>query len=204
MSTARKLLLQILFATIEVLTIIRRFMSSRIATLNSPSTADMRKRPGTNTLVDHLIVQHFRYTTNTRLREKGYKTMKQFKLLPSPYEAVMMDNFFEEFERCVERASTLDYIPESIEELKAMDCMDFRIMLSQNDYFFNAAITLCADLVIQMIEDMKSFAAKDNDDSLNNVDTLDDFLNCNYFGLDYDSSRREFATVFAEDYLFND
>ncbi len=43
--------------------------------------------------VDEMESLYKERKAGTRLREKGITSMKQFKLLPSPYEAVMIDNF---------------------------------------------------------------------------------------------------------------
>lgn len=98
----------------------------------------------------------------------------------------------------------MDYAPASLEELKRIDYMDLKIIMEQNKRFYNAAVSLGTDAIACMIRTAKKRAAKGKAECgpLDHVQTLEDLLNSGYYGEDYDSSRTEFITCFAE-YICN-
>ena len=104
-----------------------------------------------------------------------------------------------------EIAKTLDYIPTSLEELKQIDFFDLYIMMIQNEKFYNAAVVLCQEPIERMIRISKKIAAEGEIDCepLDDVQTLEELLNTNYFGDDYESSRREFISTLVDVYLYN-
>ena len=112
-----------------------------------------------------------------------------------------------------ELAATIDYIPDSLETLRAIHYTEIKMLMSENENFFNAAVDLCGDLIEDLIRVEKKVAAEmfedgeideEKHEALQAVVTLDDLLNCGHYGDDYECSRDEFISVFVEDYLYNE
>ncbi len=123
--------------------------------------------------------------------------MKTIHLLP--ISDPKTTNFAKAFRDSQTIATSLEFIPETLETLKAIDYMDLKLLLKLNDKFYQAAIGLCQDIIIRMIEDVKSISRKK---SVKKAQTLEDLLNSGYYAPDYDTSRSEFINVLTEDYLY--
>ena len=119
-------------------------------------------------------------------------------LLPISDPEINLKNSREAFTESLRIAPTLDYIPDSLETLQAIDYIDFKLMMKLNFKFYNAAIALCGEIIERMIDDAKSLSRKK---SVKKATCLDDLLNSGYYSTDYEESRREFINVLAEDYL---
>lgn len=98
-------------------------------------------------------------------------------------------------------AATLDYIPDSLETLRAIEYSDLKLLMTFNRPFFDAAMDVCGSLVSKAIEFYKDC---DDEGLAMEVSTLDELLNCGYFGPEYESARHEFANCFIEDFLFEE
>ena len=135
--------------------------------------------------------------------KKSKKNERIFLLPQFPADAPI-EEFRDFFMKNWELAATLDYAPASLEELKRIDYMDLKIVMEQNKRFYNAAVSLGTDAIACMIRTAKKRAAKGKAECgpLDHVQTLEDLLNSGYYGEDYDSSRTEFITCFAE-YICN-
>ena len=110
-----------------------------------------------------------------------------------------------------ELAATIDFIPDSLETLRAIDYTELRMLMNQNGNFFDAAAELCSDLIENMIKDNKEIATdlleegaitKKVYKAIQKAVTLDDLLNSGFYCEDYDTSRDEFVTALLEDYLY--
>ena len=62
---------------------------------------------------------------------------------------------FREFEKYLNLAATLDYIPDSCETIKKIHWLDVRYLMEYNNNFFNAVVKLCSKHVNKMIQDAK-------------------------------------------------
>ena len=112
-----------------------------------------------------------------------------------------------------ELAATIDYIPDSLETLRKIDYTEMKMLMDENENFFNATVELCGDLIEDQIRVEKKVATEmfengeineEDYKAIQAVVTLDDLLNCGCYGDDYDDSRDEFVTVFVEDHLYGD
>ena len=121
--------------------------------------------------------------------------MKTIHLLPISEPKHSAKDFRKAFEEKLLIAASLDYIPDSLETLKAIDYIDLKLLMKYNKKFYAAAVELCGDIIQQMIKDALKPSRRKS------VKTLDDFLNCGYYGDDYETSRHEFINVLSEDYL---
>ncbi len=124
--------------------------------------------------------------------------MTTIHLLPISDPKTSTKNLGKAFAESQRIAPTLDYIPDSLETLQAIDYIDFKLMMKLNHSFYEAAVKLCADIISTMIEDAKSLSRKK---SVKNAKCLDDLLNSGYYSDDYEESKGEFINVLAEDYL---
>ena len=107
-------------------------------------------------------------------------------------------------------AKEMNYIPDSLETLKAIEYMDKKVMMAQNENFRNAALALCPDEINALIERDKLVAidmAKDGEidwemcERVQSAETIDDILHSGYYGDDYESAFHELLNVLVEDYL---
>ena len=122
--------------------------------------------------------------------------MKTIHLLP--ISDPKTTDFAKAFRESQTIAPTLDYIPDSLETLKAIDYMDLKLMLKLNDRFYQTAVELCSDIITRVIADAKSISHKRR---VKAAKTLEDLLTSGYYSKDYETSRSEFVNVLAEDYL---
>ena len=131
--------------------------------------------------------------------KKSKKNERIFLLPQFPADAPV-EEFRDFFMKNWELAATLDYVPTSLEELKRIDYIDLKIVMEQNERFYNAAVSLGTDAIASLIGIAKKLVAEDEIECspLDHVQTLEDLLNSGYYGEDYDSSRTEFITCFAE------
>lgn len=139
------------------------------------------------------------------------KKVKTIYILPE----ISKDLSFIEIAKCLmatwEMAATIDYIPDSLKTLRAIDYMQLKALMIQNDNFFNAAVELCSDYVNGLIKDQQEIAEEmyENEEidedvykAMQEVKTLDDLLNAGYYCDDYKSSKGEFINNLLEDYLY--
>jgi len=141
------------------------------------------------------------------------KKMNTIHLLPELTREMSLEERDAQFMENWEMAATIDFIPDSLETLRAIDYTEMKMLLCQNDNFFDATVELCGDLIEEQIRIEKEVATEmfadgeiDEEDyeAIQAVVTLDDLLNCGCYGDDYDDSRDEFVTVFMEDHLYRD
>ena len=105
---------------------------------------------------------------------------------------------FEEFEKHLELAATIDYVPDSIKTLQSIDYYDLKYMMEYNDNFFDTVVEMCSETIEEMIADAKE------DSGVRRVQkavTLEDLLKSGYYGEDYDVARDEFIYCFLNFYL---
>ena len=128
-----------------------------------------------------------------------YHTNRKF-ILPR----LTVDTSIEQFKECFERrwdlSFVIDYIPDSIETLQSIDDMDVKILMLNNPRFYDAVIQLCDDYIRNVL--IPTLKRDEEFDQMQWVETLDDLLNCGYYGDDYEESREEFASSFAEYWLY--
>ena len=108
-------------------------------------------------------------------------------------------------------AATLDYIPDSLETLEAIEYFDKKWLMTYNTKFYHAAIALCTDIISDMIEIAKEIADQyiiegEADwegirERLESAATADDLIRSGYYGFDFETARHEFANCLVEDYL---
>lgn len=105
---------------------------------------------------------------------------------------------FEEFEKHLELAATIDYVPDSIKTLQSIDYYDLKYMMEYNDNFFDTVVEMCSETIEEMIADAKE------DSGVRRVQkavTLEDLLKSGYYDEDYDVARDEFIYCFLSFYL---
>ena len=107
-------------------------------------------------------------------------------------------------------AKEMDYVPDSLETLKAIEYMDKKVMMAQNENFRNAALALCPDEINALIERDKLVAidmAKDGEmdwdvcKKVLKAETMGDLIASGYYGEDYERALHEILNVLVEDYL---
>lgn len=153
---------------------------------------------------------------------QGEKTLKSQKgktatkkatihLLPELPHDFTGEEFHDRFMENWELAATIDFIPDSLETLKAIDYTELKMLMDQNDAFFNAAVELCADLIEDLIRVEKEVATEMFEDgeidesdykAIQSVMTFDDLMNSGRYGEDFEQSRGEFINVLVEDHLY--
>ncbi len=121
--------------------------------------------------------------------------MKTIHLLPISDPKLPLKDYGKAMKVSQIIAATMDYIPDSLETLQAIDYIDFKIMMKYNDRFFAATVKLCEEIIQRMIRDAIKPSRRKS------IKTLDDFLNSGYYAENYEASRQEFINVLAEDYL---
>ena len=104
----------------------------------------------------------------------------------------------EDFDRHLELAETIDYVPDSIKTLQRIDFYDLKYLMEYNDNFFNSVVEMCSETIDEMIADAKkeSRARK-----VQKAVTLEDLLKSGYYDKDYDIARDEFIYSFQSFYL---
>ena len=112
-----------------------------------------------------------------------------------------------------EIAKTIQYIPDTLETLKAIDYSDKRCLMQVNESFRAAALALCPNEINSLIELSKKVAIDLLADGeidwaecvrVQKAETIDELLDSGYFGDDYESSLYEFLNVLVEDYLVDE
>ena len=138
------------------------------------------------------------------MKRSTKKTQEIIYILPQFEGELTIQASHDYFLKCVEYAKTVDYVPTSLEELKRID--DLKLLMDYNPKFYNAAVALCDDMITQMIEDAKKFAAEEELEcgTLEDVETLEDLINSGFFGdnPDYDERRYWFICTLMDGYLF--
>lgn len=127
---------------------------------------------------------------------------------------IPIDASFEEhhkiFMKNWELAKEMDYIPDSLETLKAIEYMDKKVMMAQNENFRDAALALCPDEIKMLIERDKRIAidrARDGEieweecEKVLKAETIGDLVASGYYGEDYERALHEILNVLVEDYL---
>ena len=142
------------------------------------------------------------------MKKNMKKTQETIHILPQCDRNASIQEFHANYMKNWELAKTLDYVPTSLEELKRIDYMDYKVVMNQNNRFFIAVVALCGDYVSHMIEAAKELVrtGEVECESLDEVQTLNDLLNSNFFGEDHDndndSNRGEFINWLA-DYIYH-
>ena len=119
------------------------------------------------------------------------------KVLPE-LDVSNMDTYIKAFCEMMECARTTNDIPDSIEDYFHIDYMDRKMLMKNNIRFFNEVMRLMKNEVDEYVNSMLVCVEEKGIDT-SKIHTLDDLLNCGYYGKDYESSRREFANCFVED-----
>lgn len=131
-------------------------------------------------------------------------------VLPRISGDISYAEFHKHFMTNWELAKTIDYIPDSLETLKAIDYMDKKVMMEQNKNFRNAALALCPNEISALIERDKIVAVEmaeegemdwDVCEEVQNAETIDDMIRSGYYGENYERAFSELLNVLVEDYL---
>ena len=104
------------------------------------------------------------------------------KLLP------LFDGSLDSFRNRINAAKTSTYTPDCAKTIFSIDFMDLNLLMEYNQKFFDACMDLLKSEVEQYILSL----------NLCDISSLDDLLNCGFFGEDYESSRSEFISAFLE------
>ena len=137
---------------------------------------------------------------------------KTIYVLPKLSADMTGKEFHDQFMANWELAATIDYVPDSIETLRAIEYSQIKVLMCQNEKFFNAVVGLCADMIADVIEFHKEYAVEQYEDkeineseyeAIQAVSTLDDLLNSGCLGSDYEDSKDEFVSEFMEMYPFS-
>ncbi len=150
-------------------------------------------------------------TAQTRKVTK-MKKQANIHILPEIPRGVSCEEYYDRFMANWELAASIEYIPDSLKTLRAIDYTELKMLLNQNDKFFYTAMELCSDLVDDIIKAEKEVAKEmfengetdaDAYKTIQAVATLDDLLNCeHFFSDDYDWNRGEFIDILLECYLY--
>ena len=139
------------------------------------------------------------------------KKMNTIHLLPEFTKDMSYEERDARFMENWELAATVDFIPDSLETLRAIDYTELRMLMNQNEDFFNAAVNICADMIDDLIYVEKEVAREMYDEgevdetylkTIQEVVTLDDLLNCGHYCDDFESSKGEFINILVEDHLY--
>ena len=104
----------------------------------------------------------------------------------------------EDFDRHLELAETIDYVPDSIKTLQRIDFYDLKYLMEYNDNFFNSVVEMCSEAIDEMIADAKM---NSRSRKVQKAVTLEDLLKSGYYGKDYDVACDEFIYFFLSYYL---
>lgn len=104
----------------------------------------------------------------------------------------------EDFDKHLELAATIDYVPDSIKTLQRIDFYDLKYMMEYNENFFDAVVEMCSEVIDEMIADAKK---NSRTRKAKKAVTLEDLLCSGYYGEDYDVARDEFIYFFLSYYL---
>ena len=104
----------------------------------------------------------------------------------------------EDFDRHLELAATIDYVPDSIKTLQRIDFYDLKYMMEYNENFFGAVVEMCTETIDEMIVDVKKHSRARK---VQKAVTLEDLLKSGYYGKHYDVARDEFIYFFLSAYL---
>ena len=70
------------------------------------------------------------------------KPLEIIHILPQCDRNASIQEFHANFMKNWELAATLDYVPTSLEELKSIDYMDYKVVMNQSTKFFRATVAL--------------------------------------------------------------
>ena len=123
--------------------------------------------------------------------------MRVYEIKPSSRNA---------FEKRIEAAKASTLRLTNAKQILDIEYTDLKLLLSYNPEFFDHCMKVADKVVAQIIRAYKEMYAdleyeEDAEcyEMLKNIETLDDLLyNCDYFGSDYETHRREFSNVFVE------
>ena len=104
------------------------------------------------------------------------------KLLP------LFNGSLDSFLNRINAAKTSTYTPNCAKTIFSIDFMDLKLLMEYNQKFFDASMDLLKSEIEQFILSI----------NLCDISSLDDLLNCGFFGEDYESSRSEFISAFLE------
>lgn len=141
--------------------------------------------------------------TASRKEEKTIYLLPQFPCSNLLDDSDLLDDiekFAKVFKERRKKARTLDYTPDSIQTLLAIDYEDTRDMMLENMNFYNAVISLCSDIIEEMIAFTKRMTRSKR---VQKAASLDDILNSGYYGQTYQEARREFIGLFLSDFLYD-
>lgn len=109
-----------------------------------------------------------------------------------------------------ELAKTIDYIPDSLETLMAIDYSQKKVLMRQNERFRNAALALCPDAIRILIK-RDQIIAKDSYANgeisrstfrkVQKATTIDEIVESGYYGDNHDNALHEVLNILVEDYL---
>ena len=139
-------------------------------------------------------------TNEVSTMTKNEQEMKVIHVLPELPDTESIEDFKKAFNARWGLAKTTDYTPDSIQTVQAIDYMDVKILMLQNMNFYNAVISLCSDIVEEMIAFTKQMTRSKK---VQKAKTLDEILKSGYYGPTYEIARHEFSTLFVEDFLYN-
>ena len=104
----------------------------------------------------------------------------------------------EEFDRHLELAATIDYVPDSIKTLQRIYFDDLKYMMEYNENFFDVVVGMCSEAIDEMIADAKK---NSRSRKVQKAVTLEDLLKSGYYDRNYDIAFDEFIFFFLSYYL---
>ena len=153
----------------------------------SSSGKAKRKNPLKTQLLDTKID-----TINTK--DEGRKTLKPERDVTMKETTIHLFPVLDETnhsttvflsEEYYKMAKTLDFIPDSLETVKAIDRSELTLLMMVNDSFYNAVLILCGEIIDEMIKKAKKFAAewfeedpsdKEEYESIQGIVTFEDYF----------------------------
>ncbi len=109
------------------------------------------------------------------------------------------------------KKSTNDIYPKTLKELRKIDYYDLKKLMKYDDDFFHAVVKICDEMIEDFLRIQKEIAAesfndgdisKEEYEAVQAVVTIDDFLNCSFYGDNYEDARWECGMVLTEDFIF--
>ena len=80
-----------------------------------------------------------------------------------------------------------------------MTYTDRKYLMKNDMEYYNAMLEVLKDEIRKFVEDTIDYIGYlDEDYGCENLETLDDLLNCGFYGNDYENSRKEFINRFAK------
>lgn len=166
-------------------------------------------------LVDNSFLEYEMVKDKTEKRKECTMMNNEIYVLPHFEDDLLSgeisdEEFIEHIKVRKEAAKTTQYVPDSLETLKAIEYMDKKYLMFLNEHFRAAALALCHNEIKKLIErdqsickylTTKSKRGREICERIQNAVTIDDLIRSGYYGDNYDTALREILSVLVEDYL---